>query len=82
MEFDARTLYLTGGARLCGFILFHEVLARPASVSLDRLARMVADGRLKPRIEVEVPWTELEEIAARLIERGYTGKAVLRVSDA
>jgi NADPH:quinone reductase len=82
VEFDARTLYLTGGARLCGFILFHEVLARPASVSLDRLARMVADGRLKPRIEVEVPWTELGAIAARLIERGYTGKAVLRVSDA
>jgi NADPH:quinone reductase-like Zn-dependent oxidoreductase len=41
---------------------------------------MVADGRLKPRIEVEAPWTELGEVAARLLERGYTGKAVLRVS--
>jgi NADPH:quinone reductase len=80
VEFDARTLYLTGGARLYGFILFHEVLARPASGGLDRLARMVADGRLKPRIEVEAPWTELGEVAARLLERGYTGKAVLRVS--
>jgi NADPH:quinone reductase-like Zn-dependent oxidoreductase len=82
VEFDARTLYLTGGARLYGFILFHEVLARPASDGLARLVRMVADGRLKPRIEVEAPWTELGEIAARLIERGYTGKAVLRVSGA
>jgi NADPH:quinone reductase len=82
VRFDARTLYLTGGARLYGFILFHEVLARPASQGLDRLARMVADGRLKPRIEVEAPWTELGEIAARLLERGYTGKAVLRVSGA
>jgi NADPH:quinone reductase len=82
VEFDARTFYLTGGARLYGFILFHEVLARPASQGLDRLARMVADGRLKPRIEVEAPWTELGEIAARLLERGYTGKAVLRVSGA
>ena len=82
IKFDARSLYLTGGAKLYGFILFHEVLARPASDGLDRLARMVADGRLKPRIEVEAPWTELGEIAARLIERGYTGKAVLRVSGA
>jgi NADPH:quinone reductase-like Zn-dependent oxidoreductase len=79
VEFDARTLYLTGGARLYGFILFHEVLAKPASGGLDRLARMVADGRLKPRIKVEAPWTEVGEIARRLIERGYTGKAVLRV---
>jgi NADPH:quinone reductase len=82
VEFEARTFYLTGGARLYGFILFHEVLARPASQGLDRLVRMVADGRLKPRIEVEAPWTELGEIAARLLERGYTGKAVLRVSGA
>ena len=79
VEFDARTLYLTGGARLYGFILFHEVLARPASGGLDRLARMVADGRLKPRIEVEASWTEVGDVARRLIERGYTGKAVLQV---
>ena len=79
VEFDARALYLTGGARLYGFILFHEVLARPASSGLDRLARMVADGRLRPRIEVEAPWTEVGEVAVRLIDRGYTGKAVLQV---
>jgi len=77
--FDARVFYLTGGTRLRGFILFHEVVARPAAGGLDRLARMVAEGRLKPRIEVQAPWTEVGEVAARLIERGYTGKAVLRV---
>ena len=82
VEFDARTFYLTGGVRLYGFILFHEVLARPASHGLDRLARMVADGRLKPNIAVEAQWTELGEIAAQLLQRGYTGKAVLRVSGA
>ena len=82
VQFDARALYLTGGARLYGFILFHEVLARPASGGLDRLARMVADGRLKPRIEVQAPWTEVGEVAKRLIDRGYTGKAVLQVDPA
>ena len=80
--FDASALYLTGGARLYGFILFHEVLARPASGGLDRLARMVAEGRLKPHIEVRAPWTEVGEIATRLIDRGYTGKAVLQVGGA
>lgn len=78
-KFDARNLYLTGGARLYGFILFHEVLARPAAGGLDRLARMVAEGTLEPRIEVETPWTDIGEVATRLIDRGYAGKAVLRV---
>src|SRR5919107_1742184 len=80
VQFDARTLYLIGGERPSRFLLFHEVLARPASDGLDRLARMVADGRLKPRIDVEASWTKVGEIARRLIDRGYTGKAVLRVS--
>lgn len=82
VTFDARNLYLAGGAKLYGFILFHEVLARPASDGLARLVRMVAEGVLKPRIEVEAPWTEVGEVASRLIDRGYTGKAILRVGGA
>jgi NADPH:quinone reductase len=79
VTFDARELYLTGGAALYGFILFHEVIARPASEGLARLVKLVDEGRLKPSIEVEAPWTDVGEIASRLIERGYTGKAVLHV---
>ena len=80
VTFDARNLYLAGGARLYGFILFYEVLAQPASEGLGRLVRLVDEGRLKPHIEVEAPWTEVGEVARRLIDRGYTGKAVLRIS--
>src|ERR671921_969111 len=80
VTFDARDLYLTGGAKLYGFILFYEVLAQPASGGLDRLVRVVDEGKLKPRIEVEAPWTEVGEVAKRLIDRGYTGKAVLSIS--
>jgi NADPH2:quinone reductase len=79
VTFDARSLYLTGGGKLYGFILFHEVVAHPASGGLARLVKLVEEGRLKPRIEVEAPWTEVGEVAARLINRGYTGKAVLHV---
>jgi NADPH2:quinone reductase len=80
VTFDARNLYLSGGAKLYGFILFHEVIAQPASRGLARLVKLVDERRLKPRIEVEAPWTEVGEVAARLIDRGYTGKAVLRIS--
>ncbi|HET7273111.1 MAG TPA: zinc-binding dehydrogenase [Rubrobacter sp.] len=79
VNFDARSFYLTGGAKLYGFILFHEVIANPASEGLARLVRLVEEGVLRPRVEVEAPWTEVGEVAARLIDRGYTGKAVLRV---
>jgi len=79
--FDVRTFYLTGGATLYGFILFHEVLRKPASGGLARLLRLVADGDLRPRIEVEVPWTEIGEVARRLIDREFAGKAVLHVGE-
>jgi NADPH:quinone reductase len=79
VTFDARSLYLTGGAKLYGFILFHEVIARPASEGLARLVGLVDEGTLRPRIEVEAPWTNVGGVAAQLIDRGYTGKAVLHV---
>ncbi len=77
--FDVRSLFVTGGASLYGFILFHEVLAHPASEGLARLAKLVDEGHLTPRIEVVADWTEIGEVAARLMDRGFTGKAVLRV---
>jgi NADPH:quinone reductase-like Zn-dependent oxidoreductase len=82
VTFDARSLYLTGGGKLYGFILFHEVVAHPASGGLARLVSLVAEGVLRPRSEVRAPWAEVGEVAARLIEREYTGKAVLRVGGA
>lgn len=80
VTFDVRDFYLTGGASLRGFILFHEVRARPASAGLARLLKLVADGRLKTNVSVEESWTEVGGVAQRLLDRGYTGKAVLRVS--
>lgn len=79
VTFDARTFYLTGGASLYGFILFHEVQSRPASGGLARLLSLVADGSLEPRIELEDSWERIGEVAERLTDRAYTGKAVLHV---
>jgi NADPH:quinone reductase len=79
-NFDIRRFYLTGGATLYGFIIFHEILTRPAGAGLARLLRLVAEGSLQPRIELEAPWEEIGDVATRLIDRHYAGKAVLRVS--
>jgi NADPH:quinone reductase len=78
--FDVRRFYLTGGATLYGFIIFHEILTRPAGAGLSRLLRLVAEGSLEPRIELEAPWEEIGDVAARLTARHYAGKAVLHVS--
>jgi len=79
VTFDASRFYLTGGASLYGFILFHETARKPPSEDLGRLAAMVADGRLRPQIAVEAPWTQIGAVAQQLRDRRYTGKAVLRV---
>ena len=77
--FDVRSFYFTGGATLYGFFIFYEVLARPASEGLVRLLRLVTEGTLQPHIELEVPWEEIGDVAERLVDRDYAGKAVLHV---
>jgi NADPH:quinone reductase-like Zn-dependent oxidoreductase len=79
VNFDARAFMTSGGARLYGFILFHEVLASPASGGLARLADLVARGALVPHIEVETSWSDIGIIAQRLLDRQIAGKAVLTV---
>ncbi len=80
-SFDVRSFFLAGGASLYGFIIFHEILAHPASDGLARLSRLVAEGRLVPHVSVEASWDEVGDIAQMLLDRGYTGKAVLSVGD-
>jgi NADPH:quinone reductase len=79
-SFDVRSFYLRGAARLYGFILFHEVLAHPASDGLARLSHLVAERRLRPHVSVEASWEEIGEVAQRLLDRDYIGKAVLNVA--
>ena len=77
--FDIQNFYFMGGASLYGFIIFHEVLAKPASEGLGRLSRLLEEGRLRPHVSVEASWTGVGDVARQLLHRGFTGKAVLRV---
>jgi hypothetical protein len=46
--FDVSRFYLSGGASLYGFILFHEVLGKPASDGLGRLGASWPTGGSNP----------------------------------
>lgn len=77
LDFEGRTFYGRGGVSLYGFILFYEVAHNPPGRDLGRLATMIAEGRLRPEISVEAPWTEIGRVARDLAERRIAGKAIL-----
>ncbi len=77
---DIRRFYGTGRATLYGLSVFTELAREPAGLGLARLAGLVAEGKLKPHVALEEPWTEIGSVAQRLIDRDYPGKAVLTVS--
>ena len=79
VTFNAQNFFRVGGAVLYGFILFHEVKTRPAADGLARLARLVAEGAVRPPIELEAKWTDIAKVANDFYNRGVPGKAVLHL---
>lgn len=77
---DMMNLVTSGGRSLYGFFLGEELARQSAASDLSLLARLTADRKLTPRIEVEAPWTEIDTVARHLLERKFSGKAVLHVS--
>ncbi|WP_218578711.1 zinc-binding dehydrogenase [Vineibacter terrae] len=77
--FDAGRFYRGGGTTLYGLFLGQELQRETASTGLARLARLIADGKLAPQIDIEAPWTEIADVAAKLMARHFTGKAVLHL---
>ncbi len=82
VTFNAQRFYgASSGANLYALILFHELKRESASVGLQRLVNLVADGQLRPHIAVEAPWTQVADLAQQLLDRRFLGKAVLHISD-
>ena len=78
--FESRGFFGTGGVKLYGLTLFHELMSvERAGIGLGLLAELIAAKKLRPRIAVEAPWSEIGTIARRLIDREFTGKAVLHI---
>lgn len=77
---DLRNFNATGGATLYGLRMFAELQRRAASEDLALLAQMVAEQHLRTSIEVEASWHDIGEVAQRLLQRQFTGKAVLHLA--
>jgi NADPH:quinone reductase-like Zn-dependent oxidoreductase len=77
---ESRDFFATGGTRLYGLTLFHELMSvERAGIGLRLLAELIEAKKLRPQIAVEAPWTEIGRVARRLIDRDFTGKAVLHI---
>jgi NADPH:quinone reductase len=81
VTFNAQSFYGTGGASLYGLILFHELRRESAAVGLKRLLSLVEADQLRPIIDIEASWTEIADVAQKLLDRHFPGKAVLHISN-
>ncbi|HZR39120.1 MAG TPA: zinc-binding dehydrogenase [Ktedonobacteraceae bacterium] len=75
---DISKLIRTGGTTLYCLPMEREFANR--AEDLTRLAQMVANQQLRTPIEVEASWHEIGEVAQRLLQRRFTGKAVLHLA--
>ena len=77
---DVRELLHIGRTTLYGLNMMEELNHHGASEDLAWLAQMVAKQKLKTSIEVEASWHEIGDVAQRLLQRQFTGKAVLHLN--
>lgn len=66
-----------GGTSLYGLNMNYEMMLSPPGPVLGEMAAMIARGELDPMIEVEAPLADVARIAADLVARRFSGKAVL-----
>ena len=78
--FDPRTLYRKGAPTIRGYFVTWELLhGRTGTTRLAALAGLVAEGRLRSDIDLQVPWSEAARAIEALMERRVNGKAVLTI---
>ncbi len=79
MTLSIRQFCAANFARVEGFTLYREdAIASPAA-GLTRLLGLCAAGKLQVEVSVIDDWQRTAETARALIERRFTGKAVLRI---
>jgi hypothetical protein len=59
--------------------MYAEFDSRPRPEDLAWLTQLVAEQKLQTSIEVETPWYDVSEVAQRLLQRRFTGKAMLHL---
>ena len=79
ISIEVRPFMFSGQAKVMGFYLYSQAEVTPPSDNLPRLLRLVADGRLNCGIKREGSWDEAGRMAQDLLDRKFSGKAVLHV---
>ncbi|WP_034463320.1 zinc-binding dehydrogenase [Afipia sp. P52-10] len=77
-SFDAAK-FRVGGTSLYGLVMGYEFQREPPGIGLTELVALVATGKLHPHISVTGRLSEVADVAERLMQRGFAGKAVLTV---
>jgi NADPH:quinone reductase-like Zn-dependent oxidoreductase len=77
---DVMNFVRTSRTTLYGLIAGTEPGSRARSEDLVLLGQLVARQQLKTYIEVEASWHDIGEVAQRLLQRQFTGKAVLHLT--
>ncbi len=70
-----------GQRRVYGLTLYTETELEPSSVGLKRLLQLVKTKLLRAPKITSASWTEAPRLAADLLSRTFSGKAVLKVED-
>jgi len=76
-ELSVWDLIARSGATIEGLHLDRALLAEPASTGLAALIEAVAAGSVRSVVERVRPWSEAPELAAALLARRFSGKAVI-----
>ena len=80
VSFDSGAFFRASATSLLGMIVSDDIAAtEPAADGLALLLRLVKQGVLKPSIGIEAPWTEVAWVARQLVDRGFSGKAILHL---
>ncbi|WP_158796659.1 zinc-binding dehydrogenase [Pedobacter sp. L105] len=81
VTFDSNVLFFSSpGASLRSMVVFDEISAAGSMADdLALLLNLVKQGKLKINIGAEANWTEIATVAKALIDREFTGKAVLHL---
>ncbi|BCM92469.1 narbonolide/10-deoxymethynolide synthase PikA2, modules 3 and 4 [Abditibacteriota bacterium] len=80
VTFDAAKFYSFSGAQLYGLTMPEELKwVESGTIGLGKLCYAIERGQLKPQISVQESWPELPRVAHDLLNRKFTGKAVIQM---
>ena len=80
VTFNNRQFFASGRTRLYGLVLPEELrTANSGAIGLLKLVKLVSNGSFIPDIAVETSWKDVAAVAHALLERQFSGKAVLTI---